>query len=535
MTIASRIFARIWKLSPRLNGVEVERAVKVEMRDGVHLLTDIFKPSGVPTAPTVLLRSPYGRGSIVDAFARVFAERGYVAVLQSVRGTFGSEGSFNPFFQERSDGLDTVDWIERQPWYDGKLGLFGVSYLGQVQWAIAAALGDRVSAISLDRTTADFVDAILDGGGFRLEDFLTWSSMISIQERSNAVVQALKRVVFGDPLTKDYRKLPLRTMDETVIGHRLPYWRDWLDHPDPHDQFWAPIRDRKSLANVTAPINLSAGWSDLFIGSEFQDYLALKAAGATVRMAIDEGTHSGFGSQGARMRGAFEWFDIHLKGQAANSEDLTRTRVWMNGEKAWRDVKHWPGEDQSLKLYPSPDLALSDESNAGEVSFCWSPANPTPSGEGPTLVAKTGRGDTRSLAARDDVLSFTGPVLGSAVDILGQPIARLEISADAPAHDLFVCLCDVRPDSKSTNISDGYVRLPATEPGARRVVEIALLAAGWRVEKGHRIQLLVAGGAFPRYARHLGTTEPSGSATAMRDVNISLHAGPGTSLHLPVA
>ena len=140
----------------------------------------------------------------------------------------------------------------------------------------------------------------------------------------------------------------------------------------------------------------------------------------------------------------------------------------------------------------------------------------------------------RSLAVREDVLSFTGPALDSPVDILGVPIAELEVSADAPAHDLFVCLCDVGPDGYAANITDGYLRLPPGEPGARRAVKVALLPAGWRVEAGHRLSLLVAGGAFPRYARHLGTLDQLGSGTVMRDINVTIYAGAGTKLSVPV-
>ncbi len=534
MTIASRIFGRLWKLPPPLNRVEVKHAVPVRMRDGISLLTDVFLPSGSSRAPAILLRSPYGRGTLINVLAHVFAERGYVVILQSVRGTFGSEGNFKPFFQEREDGLDTVDWIERQDWYDGKLGLYGASYLGQVQWAIAAELGDRVAAINLDRTTADFAAAIRESGGFRLEDFLSWSSMLAIQERSNVFILALKRAIFGDPLAKNYAQVPLRTMDETVIGEHLSFWRDWVDHEDPADDFWEPIRDRRKMANVMAPINLTAGWADLFIGQQFRDYLALRDVGTNVRLTIDKGTHSGFPEQAARLGEAFAWFEMHLKDGSAQIESPYRTRVWMNGEDSWRDLVQWPELSDGLALYPSADGCLSDHVVPGELSFCWSPSDPTPSKEGPTLATKTGRGDMRSLASRKDVLDFTTAPLPKPVEIVGEAIVELEVCADAPTYDLFVCLCDVRPDGRSTNVTDGYVRLSPGTTGDRRSVTVRLLPTAWRLDVSHSLQLLVAGGAFPRYARNLGTGEPAGTATAMRDVTITLKLGAASLLRLPV-
>jgi putative CocE/NonD family hydrolase len=206
----------------------------------------------------------------------------------------------------------------------------------------------------------------------------------------------------------------------------------------------------------------------------------------------------------------------------------------MNEEKAWRELSEWPSLQDGVTLYLGEDGHLSESFQAGQRGFRWSPADPTPSKEGPTLFARTGRGDMRSLASRDDVLSFTGSALDVPLDLLGQAVVEVDVSADAPAHDLFVCFCDVRPDGISTNISDGYMRLPRGELEARRNIKIPLLPMGWRVHAGHRLQLLVAGGAFPRYARHLGRLDQIGSGTSMRDVNVTLHTGPGCRIHLPV-
>lgn len=537
MTMMTRLLGRLWGLPRAENTVRVERDVAVPARDGAALLTDIYHPIGKNQPPCVLLRSPYGRGSIVGIFARLFAERGYTTVVQSTRGTFGSGGSFNPFFQERDDGLDAVDWIERQRWYGGRLGLWGVSYMGQAHWAMAAELGDRIAAMAIVRSTSDFAGAIWEGDGFRMEDFLTWISMLAEQERTNAVVQGFKRQLFGDPLSKLYTSLPLVTIDERAFGRPIDYWREWMAHEDPADPFWQSIRDRGTLSRVTAPVSMLAGWSDLFIAHQLRDYEALRAADRTVRLKVDPWTHTSLKNQSGSIKDGLEWFDIHLKGRPPKSRELDRVTLWVNGANEWRDEVTWPPAhvgSLSLRLVADGGLVDGDIPN-GERAFIYDPEHPTPSLAGPKLTDATGRGDMRPLAARDDVLCFTGASLDHAIEIAGEAQIVLTTSADGTDHDLFVCLCDVDDTGKSTNIADGYRRLSSNSPGEQRTVTIILQPAYWRVAVGHRLQLLIAAGAFPRYARNLGFGEGSASAVRTRRTSVTVHCGVElSSCFLPV-
>ena len=123
-------------MRPRSNEVEAERDVKVEMPDGVVLLTDVYHPVGVDDAPTLLERTPYGRKGIASGAGPELAARGYRYVLQACRGTDGSGGSHS-YFAEAPDGRATADWIAEQPWFDGRLGSYGASYMGFTQWALA--------------------------------------------------------------------------------------------------------------------------------------------------------------------------------------------------------------------------------------------------------------------------------------------------------------------------------------------------------------------------------------------------------------
>jgi len=521
------LFSRFWKLPKATNAVDRQLGVAVPMRDGVSLVTDIYSPRGVTGAPTILVRSPYGRGTLFGIIAGLFAEHGYIVVIQSCRGTFGSGGTFNPFFQERADGVDAVGWIETQPWYNGKLGLYGPSYLGQVQWTVAAELGERISAMCTVVTSADFHASIHDGGGFRLEDFLSWSRQVATQESSSVIVQGLREMLFGNPLTEKFTNLPLNTIDQTALGYKVDYWPELVDHPN-DDAFWEPLHDTKTFGRVTAPVSMLGGWSDLFIQYQVRDYKALKALGKTTRITIGPWTHTNFGAVGASIRDALEWFDIYLRGRAPEVEELSRVRLWVHGTDVWRDYPAWPtGKTEHLTLGADRSLAAS-AAQGGTYTFTYDPKKPTPSLEGAKLTSRTGRGDTQTLSARPDVLSFDGPVLTKPFEIVGDVAVTLKTTASAPHHDIFVVLCDVDSAGKAINITDGYLRMDDT--ALTRETVIPLLPTAWRMEAGHRLRLLVAGGAFPKFARNLGTGEPLGSGTRMQAVDITVHCGDGSGL-----
>jgi putative CocE/NonD family hydrolase len=134
---------------PVTRDLAVERDLRVPMRDGTVLLADRWTPkTGAGGLPTALLRTPYGRrGSTSAAMVRPLAERGFQVLFQSTRGTFGSGGTFDPMRFEREDGLDTLEWVVKQPWFGGSIVLYGPSYLGYVQWAMADRLPPEVKAM----------------------------------------------------------------------------------------------------------------------------------------------------------------------------------------------------------------------------------------------------------------------------------------------------------------------------------------------------------------------------------------------------
>src|SRR6266702_1378336 len=244
MTFASRFMGQALKLPPSTSrGVDVQRDLRVPMPDGAVLLADRYAPRTRPwpvrpAPPLVLVRSPYGRRrSWGLLFGRLLAERGFQAVIQSCRGTFGSGGTFDPFGpDEHDDGLATVAWLREQPWYPGSFGTCGPSYLGMTQWAIAADAGADLGAIAAQVTTADFRAPFYPGGSFSLETAMSWLCQVAGQERPLATLRNQLGERGRRPLMNH---LPLRDLDRLGTGRDVPYWQKWLAHDAPGDGFWA--------------------------------------------------------------------------------------------------------------------------------------------------------------------------------------------------------------------------------------------------------------------------------------------------------
>jgi predicted acyl esterase len=156
MSLISRLVGHLWKLPAAVTRDIAVEPLRIPVRDGIELLADRYYARQGAAQATVLIRSCYGRGSLFKLIAILFAERGMQVVVQSCRGTAGSQGRFGPFFNEQNDGEDTVEWMERQPWFHGDLALWSASYLGNTAWAIAnSKAGSKVKALGLHEPRMD--------------------------------------------------------------------------------------------------------------------------------------------------------------------------------------------------------------------------------------------------------------------------------------------------------------------------------------------------------------------------------------------
>jgi hypothetical protein len=534
--------SRLLRLPRARYDYQVQRDVRVPARDGTRLLTDHYAPAAAPGRGTILVRTPYGRGFPVDFEARVYAGHGYHVVVQSVRGTFGSSGLFDPMANEADDGQDAVAWLRTQPWFDGRLATSGPSYLGWTQWALLTDPPPELRTAMILVGPHDMSDTAYGTGAFFLGGFLSWSEMITRQEQTSAVQAMLRTVTAGRRLAPAVNGLPLADAADQALDHRAPWFRAWLSHPDRGDAFWDRLNVTGALDKVSVPVRLVGGWQDLFLDQTLHQYEVLHRRGVDVTLTIGPWSHLELATRGAGpvLRGNLKWLAEHLAGEPSVSPSAP-VRVFVTGSGRWRELPQWPPPTAEVVRYLQPGGRLNEDQPAGagpSSSFYYDPADPTPTVGGRLLTVDAGVKDNRGLDARPDVLTFTTQPLAAALEITGVPVVELFHSRDNRFADLFVRLCDVDPEGQSRNFSDAYLRLnPASVAEQAQRLELRLDACAHRLPAGHRLRLQVSGGSHPRYSRNEGTGAPPGTGTELRPCTHTIwHAADTASrIVLPVA
>ena len=542
MTLPSWVFAKIGRLPPALSTeVRIDRDLEAKMPDGAILLADRwFAPATADTDPILLLRSPYGRRQL-GVYGRLFSERGYQVVIQSCRGTFGSGGSsFDPFRNERSDGQATMEWIADQPWFTGSVGTFGPSYLGLVQWAIAADPPPFLKAMALQVTTARVRDIVYPGGSFALETGAFWVNQVHIQELP--VRKMLWRMLAGRrKLALAYTTLPLEDADMKVLGSRVPYYQDWLIHDSIDDPWWQPL-DWSKEVDRTPAATMIAGWYDIFLPGELEDFRRLREAGREARLTIGPWTHTSVGAGSASIRDGLDWFGTHLRNGPATRRQPVR--YFVTGSKRWVEAPSWPPAFEVERWNLQRGLSLSTEAPSGGVpnKFRYDPADPAPGLGGPSLdPIRSGKRKQRRRESRPDVLIYTSSALTKNLTIAGPVNAEIWVRCSLTAYDVFVRLCDVSERGKSYNVCDGIIRIKEGDlegsPDGSVRVRLALWPTAHTFKTGHRIRVQVSSAAHPLYARNLGGGEPLGTAAALYPGVLEVFHDPDhpSAVELPVS
>jgi hypothetical protein len=518
--------------APQTRDLTVQRDLEVPMPDGAVLLADRWAPKvrgwGLPVA---LLRSPYGRrGLIGTGMARPLAERGYQVLMQSTRGTFGSGGTFDPMRQEREDGLATLDWVMKQPWFGGSIVLLGPSYLGYVQWAVADRLPPEVKAMIPHVTESALTLEFLRKDGLTLETPFSWGVTVAGRERRGAMLRGLAS---GRRTRRALDTLPLGQADVAAIGRHSAYIQDVLAR-DADDPRWAGIDHSSRVADVTVPVSSIGGWYDIFLPGQLRDFQALQQAGRPARLTVGPWTH--IAQDPMPVREALEFGLAHARGEPP--PDRPPVRLYVMGEEAWRDFPSWPPSGyQARRFHLQPDGGLSSEPPGESLPdrYRYDPADPTPAVGGVLMSRGGGRVDNTRLEARPDVLSYTTARLSADVEVIGEVSAEIWFRSSLSHADVFVRLCDVDPGGRSRNVCDGLVSRSGADELGRATVR--LWPTAHRFRAGHRIRLQVSSGAFPRYARNLGTGEPLLNASTLRVADQEVHHDPGhpSAVLLPVS
>jgi putative CocE/NonD family hydrolase len=522
MSIGSFIMGLIFKLPPvEIRDVAVDKDISIPMPDGVILKADRYYSSSNPKLPAILVRSVYGRrGPIGTLYGRLFAERGFQVLIQCCRGTFDSGGRLNPFFDERTDGLATIEWIKKQDWFSGELATMGYSYLGYTQWAMVGEAGPELKAVATAVTASQFRGQTYPGDSLCLHGPLSWTVLVNMQEGSPMAAFKMMRGNIKE-VQKAFMHLPLSEADMVALGKKVNWWQEWLENSEPEYDWWQPADHSKKVAGVSAPVNMVGGWYDIFLPWQLKDYASLKQAGKTPYLTIGPWTHVSLGTMAESSREALIWLKAHIKGE----KDLLRknpVRLFIMGSKQWKEFDRWPPAEykaQPWYLQSNSKLAKSLPDKSQPDRYRYDPADPTPTLGGVMMSMDAGPKNNNTLESRPDVLTYTSGLLDSEVEVVGSVRAELYVKSSLQYTDFFARLCDVEPSGKSINICDGIQRLRPGRPSAEQdgviKVDIDLWPTAYCFKPGHCIRLQISSGAHPRFCRNNGSGEPLAMAVKL--------------------
>ena len=525
------------------HAVRIFRSQSFETSDGTLLVADLFLPRRADPAPTILVRLPYARTWTSRAFGtivgRMWAEHGYNVVLQGTRGRYESGGEHYPLMHERDDGVATLAWLDRQSWFDGRLGMWGASYFGYTQWVLAddAELAPQTFMIQLVST--DHYGMFYHGGAFSLESALYWGIRSSHTDDSPPDTLLMDRA-FGT--------LPLVELDDRAEGD-VSYYNDWASHSR-RDDYWSAIDGEDRAARVTAPMHFMAGWFDPYLPTQLRDYATILQTAAP---RVAESTHLTIGPWGHAFEPALAdgslpddyrrssiapsvaWFDRYLKGDSAVPAP-PRVRIFVLGENQWRDEEAWPltraqptafylnGDGGSLSVGSPPPLS-------GTLEYVFDPTDPVPTQGGAMLGARSGM-RLQSSVERDDVLTFTTAPLTEPLEITGPVSAVLYVETSAPNTDFTAQLLYVEPDGRSFNITEGIVRRELLQDSGPERVSIELWPTSIVLQAGHRLRLDIASSNYPRWDANPNTGRDPATETAPVSATQRISWGGATPSHV---
>jgi hypothetical protein len=553
--------------------VRVETGVKVPMRDGVALVADVYRPDEPGRYPVLLQRTPYNRRHPDTGV--LLASHGYVVVFQDTRGRYDSEGEFYPFRHEAQDGYDTVEWAAALPYADGKVGMFGGSYVGATQMLAATARPPHLVAIQPTVTASEYYEGWTYQGGAPMQWFASsWASGLA--------VDTLRRKADPKAHPRDWvEALPpeqYRLLETPPTAALAPYFQDWFRH-ETADDYWRAVRVSDHYGQMAVVALHSAGWHDIFSTGSIRNYLGMRAGAATPearagqRLMVGPWAHWDTSPEGKVGEVVFgkaavvdedrlllDWSDYTLKGKANDYATGAPVRIFVMGDDAWRDEQEFPpARARSVRYYLHSVKGARTAAGDGVLSavpprrepadrFTYDPADPVRTLGGRLCCGaayQPGPFDQRPNESRRDVLVYSTPSLEKDLEVTGFITAEIQAATSAADTDFTAMLVDVDPSGYARYLADGIVRARYRRsrenaepivPGQIETYAIDLWATSNVFKAGHRLRLYVSSSNFPRFDRNPNTGESTADSARMVKAQQTVYhdAAHPSALILPV-
>lgn len=523
--------------------------VSVPMRDGVHLSANIFLPAEHAHVPTILVRTPYGKGTGLIPNYQAFVERGYAVVVQDVRGRYESEGVFEQFHHEPVDGDDTLNWIASQPWSNGKIGMIGGSYVGITQWKAAWRNNPHLKAIF----------PVVSGDDDYRDRYYSRGGAVKLGHRLEWMAENLKVPGYQPDFNRFIWHLPLRTADRAATGGVSEVYQEVMNHPA-FDAFWRAISTRERLDQIRIPVYAVGGWYDNYAQGDLEAFVSLRKTNGRNHLLIGPWPHNmslkfadaDFGPDAAIpvRRLQLQWFDQWLLGRETPLTSAPPLKVFVMGRNQWLEAQEWPpAEARATVFYLDSGghantlagdgrLRRGLSSHIAEDAYSYDPRNPVPTRGGAVCcnprVFPWGPLDQRPVEGRADILVYTTSPLRRDFEVVGPVKVVLYVTTTARDTDFTAKLVDVFPDGRARILTDGILRLRY-----RKSLERAELAVPGEVQeitvdagetanvflKGHRLRLEISSSNFPKFDRNPNTGGPIADETRLLRASQKVYHG----------
>jgi uncharacterized protein len=543
--------------------VQIERGIAAKMRDGVTLRADIYRPKAHGRFPVLLQRTPYNKADC--DFCLEAAARGFVAIIQDVRGRYTSEGDWYPFKNESNDGYDSVDWAAGLPYADGKVGMWGGSYVGATQMLTAIASPPHLAGIFPFVTASNYHDGwTYQGGAFEQWFNESWTSGLAEDTLNRRVAHRTNAMDWVETLPlSDYPLL--RLGGHARLPDLAPYFLDWLAHPA-YDVYWKRWSIEEHFSNIRVPVYSVGAWYDIFLGGTLRNYLGIKESGGTDaaraggRLLVIIGGHAGGGRKIGEVdfgpsadldldAMTLDWYDHLLKGKTNAVSSQKPVKIFVLGENVWREEDAWPpARAISTRYYVHSDGAANSLAGGGTLDttapadekpdhYVYDPGDPVPTVGGPLCCDSQhlapGPRDQRPVEAREDILVYTTPPFEKDFEVTGPVSLELFASSSAVDTDFTGKLVDVWPNGFAQNLTEGILRAryrnsqekpEFLNPGQTYKLTLDLWATSNVFRAGHKLRLEISSSNFPRFDRNFDTGEgPESGKRFVKATNTIYH------------